>query len=48
MVDVADAREKMIARRFGGAQNCRTGGKGTIRRKKKRHCIRRQALMIKN
>jgi nascent polypeptide-associated complex subunit beta len=34
-MDVAAAREKMIARRFGGAQQSRTGGKGSIRRKKK-------------
>jgi len=34
-MDVVQAREKMIARRFGGAQQSRTGGKGTIRRKKK-------------
>ena len=35
MVDVESAREKMIARRFGGIQQSRTGGKGSIRRKKK-------------
>ena len=34
-MDVAAAREKMIARRFGGAQQSRTGGKGSFRRKKK-------------
>ena len=34
-MDVATARERMIARRFGGVQQSRTGGKGTIRRKKK-------------
>lgn len=34
-MDVASAREKMIARRFGGTQQSRTGGKGSIRRKKK-------------
>lgn len=34
-MNVAEAREKMIARRFGGAQQSRTGGKGTVRRKKK-------------
>ena len=34
-MDVIAAREKMIARRFGGAQQSRTGGKGSIRRKKK-------------
>ena len=34
-MDVAEARERMIARRFGGSQQSRTGGKGTIRRKKK-------------
>ncbi|KAJ1454869.1 NAC domain-containing protein [Pelagophyceae sp. CCMP2097] len=31
----AEAREKMIARRFGGAQMSQTGGKGTMRRKHK-------------
>jgi nascent polypeptide-associated complex subunit beta len=34
-MDVIEAREKMIARRFGGAQQSRTGGKGSVRRKKK-------------
>ena len=34
-MDVVEAREKMIARRFGGAQQSRTGGKGSVRRKKK-------------
>jgi len=34
-MDFAAAREKMIARRFGGSQQSRTGGKGSIRRKKK-------------
>ena len=34
-MDLTAAREKMIARRFGGAQQSRTGGKGSIRRKKK-------------
>jgi len=34
-MDVVEAREKMIARRFGGVQQSRTGGKGTVRRKKK-------------
>lgn len=34
-MNVTEAREKMIARRFGGIQQSRTGGKGTIRRKKK-------------
>jgi len=34
-MDITDAREKMIARRFGGSQQSRTGGKGSIRRKKK-------------
>ena len=34
-MDVLAAREKMIARRFGGLQQSRTGGKGSIRRKKK-------------
>ena len=34
-MDVAAAREKMIARRFGGAQQSRTGGQGSFRRKKK-------------
>lgn len=32
--EIADARAKMIARRFGGA-SVSTGGKGTVRRKKK-------------
>ena len=32
--DLADARAKMIAKRFGGA-SVSTGGKGTVRRKKK-------------
>ncbi|KAG7353441.1 NAC domain containing protein [Nitzschia inconspicua] len=32
--DIADARAKMIAKRFGGASTS-TGGKGSIRRKKK-------------
>jgi nascent polypeptide-associated complex subunit beta len=32
--EMADARAKMIAKRFGGA-NASTGGKGTVRRKKK-------------
>lgn len=30
-----EARQKMIARRFGGVDQSRTGGKGTVRRKKK-------------
>ena len=30
-----DARAKMIARRFGGNEQSRTGGKGSVRRKKK-------------
>jgi nascent polypeptide-associated complex subunit beta len=34
-MNISDAREKMIARRFGGSQQSRTGGKGSIRRKKK-------------
>jgi len=34
-MDVSSAREKMIARRFGGTHQYRTGGKGTVRRKKK-------------
>lgn len=35
-MDIKEAREKMIARRFGGvAADSRTGGKGTARRKKK-------------
>ena len=34
-MDVAAAREKMIARRFGGAQQSRTGGTGSFRRIKK-------------
>jgi len=34
-MDVSEAREKMIARRFGGVQQSRTGGKGSVRRKKK-------------
>lgn len=29
------ARARMIAKRFGGAENVRTGGKGTVRRKRK-------------
>jgi nascent polypeptide-associated complex subunit beta len=32
--DIAEARAKMIAKRFGGA-SVSTGGKGTVRRKKK-------------
>ena len=32
--EMADARAKMIAKRFGGASSS-TGGKGTVRRKKK-------------
>jgi len=32
--EIAEARKKMIAKRFGGA-NAQTGGKGTARRKKK-------------
>ena len=32
--DIAAARQKMIAKRFGGASTS-TGGKGTVRRKKK-------------
>lgn len=32
--EMAEARKKMIAKRFGGA-NAQTGGKGTARRKKK-------------
>lgn len=32
--DIADARAKMIQKRFGGASTS-TGGKGTVRRKKK-------------
>jgi nascent polypeptide-associated complex subunit beta len=32
--DIADARAKMIAKRFGGASTS-TGGKGSVRRKKK-------------
>lgn len=32
--DIADARAKMIAKRFGGA-SVSTGGKGTVRRKRK-------------
>jgi nascent polypeptide-associated complex subunit beta len=32
--EIADARAKMIAKRFGGAATA-TGGKGTVRRKKK-------------
>jgi len=33
--EMAEARRKMIAKRFGGAASTSTGGKGTIRRKKK-------------
>lgn len=33
--DMAAARAKMIAKRFGGASAASTGGKGTMRRKKK-------------
>lgn len=29
------ARARMIAKRFGGAENARTGGKGSVRRKRK-------------
>lgn len=29
------ARARMIAKRFGGAENVRTGGKGSVRRKRK-------------
>lgn len=32
---MAEARAKMIAKRFGGAASTSTGGKGSIRRKKK-------------
>lgn len=36
MADEIDAaRARMIAKRFGGAENVRTGGKGTVRRKRK-------------
>jgi nascent polypeptide-associated complex subunit beta len=36
MADGIDAaRARMIAKRFGGAENVRTGGKGTVRRKRK-------------
>jgi len=37
MADVAteEARQRMIAKRFGGQTNVRTGGKGSVRRKKK-------------
>jgi len=34
-VDTAAAREAMIAKRFGGQSDVRTGGKGSVRRKKK-------------
>lgn len=33
--DIAAARQKMIAKRFGGGKSTSTGGKGTVRRKKK-------------
>jgi nascent polypeptide-associated complex subunit beta len=33
--DMDEARAKMIAKRFGAAQTTATGGKGTVRRKKK-------------
>lgn len=33
--EIAAARQKMIAKRFGGAASTSTGGKGTVRRKKK-------------
>ena len=32
---MAEARAKMIAKRFGGASSTSTGGKGSVRRKKK-------------
>lgn len=32
---IADARAKMIAKRFGGKSQTSTGGKGSVRRKKK-------------
>lgn len=32
---MAEARARMIAKRFGGQSDIRTGGKGTVRRKKK-------------
>jgi nascent polypeptide-associated complex subunit beta len=34
-VNTDEARQRMIAKRFGGRDNVRTGGKGTVRRKKK-------------
>ncbi len=33
--EISAARERMIAKRFGGAEQTRTGGKGTVRRKRK-------------
>lgn len=33
--EMAAARQKMIAKRFGGANSTSTGGKGSVRRKKK-------------
>jgi nascent polypeptide-associated complex subunit beta len=33
--EMAEARAKMIAKRFGGASSTSTGGKGSMRRKKK-------------
>lgn len=33
--EIEAARARMIAKRFGGAENVRTGGKGSVRRKRK-------------
>ena len=33
--EMLEARQRMIAKRFGGASQSRTGGKGSVRRKKK-------------
>ena len=33
--EMLEARQRMIAKRFGGQSQSRTGGKGSVRRKKK-------------